>query len=711
MTAPDPRSRPARAYEAPLDGTATTRTDATVRPHDADAPDALEAWLESVTADGARVIGHVNGSSPHRSGANGSEPGESDTSLVATARQFHARIADAEASHVTDTLGTILETIIWERIMSSQFSQSNQIGTEQSAAIQGCIPPAGITRPRQQDVDASDPAPIIDRFTGGHPAISAVLAAAVLLAIVAIFRMVGAPPSGPADDPTTGPGSSTNPALAAASPNVSPVTRAAIPVAPENGTLLIDTGSGIESRPLDGSPGTTLETYDQLGPPTYIRTTVPDVVIGGDGKTAHNVRTGQPLGINPYDGSTIIGPFWVQYTSQNSAAPVDARIVDLRTMGMVEFFDLAGMEPVGLGPEWLIEGTESGTLGVGLVDRASGTGPTLTSTMLLIDGDLDRTRVVPLWSPRGTDGDVLAFSPDSSLVAYLTGTEGNVVIRVETTAGEPIGDIPWPNGSPVERLVLTDTRTLLIMAEGQVIRADLATGTGPRVIAEYTDEIWEAVLSLDGSHLLFATLDPLSGQSGQENTAWHWLNIGTGEVRSIPQATGGNRVWPGSSTEAEAVMLWVPVGGFETATYRVLFVDMKTGAVTVGQQAGVTSGLVSGQAISEDGTVFAAYGIGSQKTPRFRALDAFGSIPLNGKLTVFDAANQSVVEIPLPDSDILSEIISPALFVSPDGRHLVLSVRWTDAGGEHARSWITTTDGRSGWTPIEGGLVIGWVGE
>lgn len=181
--------------------------------------------------------------------------------------------------------------------------------------------------------------------------------------------------------------------------------------------------------------------------------------------------------------------------------------------------------------------------------------------------------------------------------------------------------------------------------------------------------------------------------------------------RSMIVTTTSNQVWPGSSTEADVVMLWVPLGVFETATYTVLFVDMMTDAVTVGQPAGVTSGPVSGQPISEDGTVFAAYGVGSQEAPRFRAPDAFGSIPLNGQLTVFDATSQSVVEIPFPDFDFPSEIIDPALFVSPDDRHIVLSVRWTDAGGEQARSWITTTDGRSGWTPVEGGTVIGWVGE
>jgi hypothetical protein len=494
-----------------------------------------------------------------------------------------------------------------------------------------------------------------------------------------------------------------------AAPAATPAAQAAIPLAPEDGTLLIDNGSGIVSRPLDGSAGTTLVT----GPPPittdYSRTTVPDVVISSDGKTAQNARTGQVLGTNPYDGSMVIGPFWVQHTAENPSHPVDARIVDLRTMEIVEFFDLAGVDPAGLGPQWLIEGTESDTLGVGFVDRAYGTGPTLTPTMLLIDGDLERTRVVSLWSPRGTDGDVLAFSPDGSTVAYLTGTEGNVVVRVETLVGEPIGDVPWPAMQPIEHLVLPDARTLLVMSEGKVLRVDLATGTKPVAIAEYTGAVRDAVLSPNGSHLLFATFDRVSETNGNEDTAWHWLDIGTGDMRQITQATTGGRIAAGPSLAAEVVMLYVPIDRGPNTPFKVLFVDVATGAVKVASPTIVIPGSTPGEPVSADGTVFATYGAGSPEAPRYAAEDVFGSIPLNGQLMVFDAASGSVVEIPFPD--IPAPEITPSLIVSPDGRHVVLSVRWTDVGGEHAQSWITTSDGGSGWTLIEGGLVIGWVGE
>ncbi len=85
------------------------------------------------------------------------------------------------------------------------------------------------------------------------------------------------------------------------------------------------------------------------------------------------------------------------------------------------------------------------------------------------------------------------------------------------------------------------------------------------------------------------------------------------------------------------------------------------------------------------------------------------SLTLNGSITVFDAASQSVVTIPMPE--IPAAEIEPTLIVSPQGRHVVLSVRWTDAEGEHAQSWLTAIDGASGWTPIDSGLVIQWLDD
>jgi len=175
----------------------------------------------------------------------------------------------------------------------------------------------------------------------------------------------------------------------------------------------------------------------------------------------------------------------------------------------------------------------------------------------------------------------------------------------------------------------------------------------------------------------------------------------------IPQATGASRIELGRANEAGIVMLYVPIGPLADGTYRVLFVDVTTGAVTPAQPTGVTSGSESGEPISGDGIVFAAYGVDSPETAPYRIEGGFSSLTLNGSISVFDAASQSVVTIPMPE--IPATAIEPSLIVSPDGEYLVLSARWTDAEGEHAQSWLTTTDGASGWTPIDGGLVIQWL--
>jgi hypothetical protein len=371
-------------------------------------------------------------------------------------------------------------------------------------------------------------------------------------------------------------------AARAAAPAATPVAQSA----PEDGTLLLDIGSGIVSRPLDGSAGVPLLTYGESRPSSYIQTTVPDVIIGFDGKTALNVRTSEIVATNPYRNGQWVGPWWVQHTGvdpSGASGPVDARIVDLRTGESANVLDLADVEPEGLGQEWIIEGTASGTLGVGIVDRASGTGPTLTPTAVLIDGDLERTRVIPLWSPRGTDGDVLAFSPDGSLVAYLTGTEDDVAVRVETIGGDLVGEVPWPVAEPIERMVLTDAGTLLLMARGQVQRVDPAVGTAPAPIAGVPGEAGDAVLSPESTSLLFTTMDPLSRTSDNQETVWHWLDIRTGETRQITRA-GGYRTTAGPALEAETVMLTVPVDAGPAIPFKARFVDVATGAVTIATQ-------------------------------------------------------------------------------------------------------------------------------
>jgi hypothetical protein len=192
----------------PLDDIAPTRLAADAQPHDADA---LDAWLDSlapVDAVNAGHNGHPNGRAPHRREAEASRTAAEGSPLVAIAREFHARFADAEAAHAVD----IPETVIWERIMSSQLTMQQPASTSGRPAPQ----------PTRQGADGEPhPTPIVDRFTGGHPAVSAVLAAAVILAIVAIFRVIGAPPSGPGEEPTVASVPNANPGLAA-SPYASP---------------------------------------------------------------------------------------------------------------------------------------------------------------------------------------------------------------------------------------------------------------------------------------------------------------------------------------------------------------------------------------------------------------------------------------------------------------------------------------------------------
>lgn len=184
MTAPDPR----QAHTPPIPASQTggpdpsrgDRTDAAVPPREADA---LDAWLESARARPS-PISALNGHQPAAS--MGDMP-----SLVATARDFHRRIGNAERERGP----AVPETDIWERIMSDHLtSRSNQLPNRHGTISPG---KAGstITRhdPKPTDVVPHDTPPkqrstIVDILTGTHPAASILLAAAVVLAILVVFR-------------------------------------------------------------------------------------------------------------------------------------------------------------------------------------------------------------------------------------------------------------------------------------------------------------------------------------------------------------------------------------------------------------------------------------------------------------------------------------------------------------------------------------------
>ncbi len=177
MTAPGPHNHP-------------TPGNAPVTDHEADA---LDTWLASITATFRRDDPQW---SPETRGGRRASNGHVDpaTSLQSTAEAFHARLARAEHEAEPD----VPADAIWEKIMASTTTIA--------------VPQAPRRAAELVSAPSADRQPTIPGWlSGSHWLISAVMIAAVVVGIVALYSSFAGSP-GPDDD------AATNPNFAMASP-------------------------------------------------------------------------------------------------------------------------------------------------------------------------------------------------------------------------------------------------------------------------------------------------------------------------------------------------------------------------------------------------------------------------------------------------------------------------------------------------------------
>lgn len=182
--------------KTPHDPTAATRSWTDVFPvSDRDA-DALDAWLDQQSAiarAGASSTPVESPGSDHNGQSSAAAAASNDTfPLTATVQRFHARLQDAERTHAPD----VPEAAIWEKIMSNHFALGPTLPAARPGRIRGAK-----THLRAADVPSPHP---IQTFVGSNPAISAIFAVAVMIAIIAVFRGMSEHGAGPIPTAPTG---------------------------------------------------------------------------------------------------------------------------------------------------------------------------------------------------------------------------------------------------------------------------------------------------------------------------------------------------------------------------------------------------------------------------------------------------------------------------------------------------------------------------
>ncbi|MGI8484050.1 MAG: hypothetical protein ACR2OU_07280 [Thermomicrobiales bacterium] len=203
----------------PHDHSPSTRPRTDVFPvSDRDA-DALDAWLDQQSAmtRTREPSTPVEPSSFGHNGESSAAPTNGTFPLTAAAQQFHARLDDAERNHALD----VPEAAIWEKVMSNHL------------ALEPALPAIKTGRNRTHNVQMravdSSPHPI-RTFIGSNPAISAIFAIVLAIAIVAVFRGVGENGSGQNPTAPTG-GESHLAAITNSTPNASATSQASTCVA------------------------------------------------------------------------------------------------------------------------------------------------------------------------------------------------------------------------------------------------------------------------------------------------------------------------------------------------------------------------------------------------------------------------------------------------------------------------------------------------
>ncbi|HWV25357.1 MAG TPA: hypothetical protein VNZ58_14310, partial [Thermomicrobiales bacterium] len=170
-------------------------TDALPIPEDRYA-DALDAWLESHSAT-MRTGDTPSPAGPLARSQNGATDRANEAAtatppgLVASAERFHRRLETAERT----TAPPVPEDAIWEKIMSTHLALEPTPGPH---------PPAALPGTRNTDTPPRPMRTII----GSHPALSILLAAALVVGMIALFRGISdhgnvAAPTDPAESGST----------------------------------------------------------------------------------------------------------------------------------------------------------------------------------------------------------------------------------------------------------------------------------------------------------------------------------------------------------------------------------------------------------------------------------------------------------------------------------------------------------------------------
>lgn len=479
-----------------------------------------------------------------------------------------------------------------------------------------------------------------------------------------------------------------------------------------SGSVILQVSSEFTEYPLDGSDARSLTT-DPANPAdpslSAFETTMPNVVVVDDAngtQDLHNLETGESSETFPtfprMHSVWMFGPYRIiGYTDST-----DILVTDLRTLEIRYLSEMIGAEITEEEPEFHVRGDHNGNLFVGVTSADPARAD--AGSAAFVSGSLDTARPLDGWIAGGLQVNPGAISPDGSTIAYTIANGDTRALRIESADGGSVMQYQPPAGGLLEGHAFEDDRHLILFISGELRRLSIGDAAGSsaeefEVLGSYPGHLSAFSMNPDSTSVL---LSSRFGEDPPSADQWSLLDLGTGELSALPGLEGGQPMTdPGDGTPTRFVQVALDVPP-DTSTpdlaraHPFVIFDLQTGKIACRGELGRWTAGSPDQSLLVGPNAGSEYAIDPNDDESPHAWNA------DGHLVVLDGAAGETRLIPFPDS--ATDLLNFQMAISPDKQHLAMTFA-TGPGLGTAQTWITRTDGSSGWALVGAGELVSWL--
>lgn len=476
-----------------------------------------------------------------------------------------------------------------------------------------------------------------------------------------------------------------------------------------SGSMILQVSSEFREYPLDGSGARSLSTDPADPAASAFGTTMTNVVVVDDANGTqylHNLETGESSETFPtfprMHSVWMFGPYRIiGYTDST-----DILVTDLRTLEIRYLSEMIGAEITEEEPEFHVRGDHNGNLFVGVTSADPARAD--AGSAAFVSGSLDTARPLDGWIAGGLQVNPGAVSPDGSTIAYTVANGATRTLRIESADGGSVMQYQPSAGGLLEGYAFEDETGLILFTSGGIRRLSIGDTAGTSAeeseeLGSYPGHLSAFSMNPDGTSVL---LSSRFGEDPPSASQWSLVDLRTGELSARPELEGGQVMTdPGDATPTRFVQVALDVPP-ETATpdltraHPIVIFDLQTGEIVCQGETGRWITESPDQSLLVGPNAGSEYAIdpGDDESPHAWKAD--------GHLVVLDAAAGETRLLPFPD--VRDDPVWLQVAISPDKEHLAVTLV-TGPGLGTTQTWITRTDGSTGWALVGAGDLVSWL--